>query len=188
MSDSEHPITLGDLVDYQLGELAGPAAENLEQHLFECPVCAARLDDVERIAAAVRRAVVRAEIGANVTGAFLDRAAADGLSRREYRLEPGQTVACSAGPEDLFVVRIAADFADAVELTAHVDFRDLSTGSSRTLPPRGVLPDVESGEVVLVFPGQEVRAYPRSVWTITVQGEVGGRAAGFGPFVLDHTP
>lgn len=185
---SGHPVPLADLVDLQLGELPEAAAEALEAHLFECPVCAARIDELDWIAAAVRGAAVAAEVAANVTGAFLERALGDGLSLREYRLGPGETVACSAGPEDLYVVRLAADFGMAAELTVRVEVRDLGSGTSQALPPREVVPDVERGEVVLVVPGSEVRAYPRSLWTIAVDGEVGGRPVSWGPFVMDHTP
>jgi hypothetical protein len=143
---------------------------------------------VERIATAVRAATGTAAVGVNVTGAFLDRAASDGLTVREYRLEPGQTVACSAGPEDLYVVRLAGDFTDVEGLTMRVDFRDLTSDASQPLPPREILPDLERGEVVLVFPGSDVRTYPRSLWTITLDGEVDGRPASYGPFVMDHTP
>jgi hypothetical protein len=188
MTRRDHPFTDGDLIDYHLGELPPDRSESFEDHLFECSACAARLDEVGRIATAVRSAAADGQVGANVTGAYLERAAANGLSLREYRLEQGQTVACSGGPEDLFVVRLAADFSGAEDLSAEIDFRDLSSGESLTLPPRQVLPDTERGEIVLVFPGGEVRAYPRSVWTITVNGEVGGAARSYGPFVMDHTP
>lgn len=187
MNECGHPITLGDLVDYHLDELNPERAEAIEDHVFECSQCAARLDEVGRIASAVRAATHRAEVGANVTGAFLERVEDDGLTLRDYRLEPGDTVACSAGPEDLFVVRLAADFSGAGRLTAHVDFRDLKSGGSQALPPREVMPDLDRGEIVLIFPGSDVRSYPRSLWTITVDGD-GDRPRRFGPFVMDHTP
>jgi anti-sigma factor RsiW len=184
----DHPFTHDDLIDLQLGELNGDAADALEEHLFECPLCATRLDELHRITAAVREAVASGSVGANVTGAFLSRARSCGLSLREYRLSPGQTVACSAGPEDLFVVRLAAEFAGSEALAAHVEVRDVGRGASQSMPPREVLPDLDRGEVVLVFPGTEVRAYPRSVWTVVLAGDVGGRTATYGPFILDHTP
>lgn len=181
-----HPVSFDDLVDLELGELPEAAAEALEAHLFECPRCAAMLDELHRLVAGVRDAVAAAAVGANVTEAFLERALGDGLSLREYRLAPGETVACSAGPEDLFVVRLAAGLAEPAELTARVEVRDLASGASQALPPRDVLPDLERGEVVLVFPGAEVRAYPRSVWTVVLTGDVAGRTESYGPFILDH--
>jgi hypothetical protein len=188
MTGREHPFGLEDLVDSHIGELPVDDSDALEEHVFECPLCAARLDDIERIAVAVRAAVLDGAIGANVTAAFLRRAVDDGLTLREYRIEPGQTVACSSGPEDLFVVRLAGGSGEAEQLTARFVFHDLTTEDARTLPPREVLLDADRNEVVLIFPGAEVRSFPRSMWTITLDARVGDRPATFGPYVMDHTP
>jgi hypothetical protein len=183
-----HPYAPGDLVDYLLGELEEQEADALEEHLFECPVCAVDLEVIDRVAAAVRDAVHHGAVAANVSGAFLERATASGLSLREYRLAPGQTVACSAGPEDYIVIRLTGAFAGFDELSLRADFEDLDSGESYALPTQEVRADRELGEVLLVFPGAAVRAYPRSVWSLSLEGRWEGRETTFGPFVLDHTP
>lgn len=185
MSDDTRPCSLGDLVDYLLGELPAAAESELEEHLFGCPACGEALESVERIATAVGAAVQGAEVGANVTGAFLEQALADGLSLREYRLAPGQTVECSAGREDYFVVRLAVEAPEVGGLTLHGSMEDLDSGGSQPLPEREVERDEALGEVLLVFPGSVVRTYPRSLWTLTVESSSGSR---LGPYVLDHAP
>jgi anti-sigma factor RsiW len=183
-----HPGT-AELCDYVAGDLSVTDADAVEEHLFECPVCAAELESIERLRVAVRDTVRDAAVGANVNRAFLDRAVADGLSLRQYRLEPGTRVACSAGPEDLFVVRLAADFSSLEGLRLRVGVENLDSGESQTLPTRRVDADRSLGEVVLVFPGAVVRSYPRSLWSLVVEGELGSGDRGeCGPFVLDHSP
>ena len=188
MTSAPHPYGLADLLAYQLGELDADGERSLEEHLFECSECAAQCEQIDRIVGAVRSRVAGAAIEANVSEAFLRRASDSGLTMREYRLEPSRTVACSAGPEDLYVVRLSGEFAATGALTAHVDFEDLTSGTVQTLPPREVLVDVSGGEVILVFPGSQVRTYPRSLWTIFIDAEVEGETERIGPFLMDHTP
>ena len=183
-----HSFSLADLLAYQLGELDADGERSLEEHIFECSDCAALCEQIDGIAAAVRSRVAGAAIEANVSEAFLRRASDSGLTMREYRLQPSQTVACSAGPEDLYVVRLSGDFGSTGALTAHIDFEDLTSGTVQTLPPRDVLADVVRREVILVFPGSEVRHYPRSMWTIFIDAEVEGGTERIGPYLMDHTP
>jgi hypothetical protein len=187
MTSRDHPVGLAELVDYLAGDLSGERAAALEEHLFECDRCAAELDNVARIGAAVRAAVRRGAVGANVTAAFVERVADDGLTVREYRLEEGQTVACSAGPEDLFVVRLAGEFGGAGPLRLEAEV-ELATGRTQPVPTREVELDRHTGEIVLAFPGDVVRGYPRSVWTLEVAADSEDGPVGWGPFVLDHSP
>jgi len=188
VTPDEHPFKLGDLVDYHLGELSPAGEVALEEHLFECGECAALFESIVRIGAAVRDAGLSAVVGANVSSAFLERAIEDGLTLREYRLRPNESVACSAGPEDYFVVRLAADFESARELRLNVEFRDLESGVSTPPVAREVDPDLDLGEVVLVFPGEVVRSYPRSLWSLTLDGMTADGPVRFGPYTMDHTP
>jgi hypothetical protein len=181
-------VEISRLVDYLLGELPQADVERLEEHLFECPVCARRIESIERLGLAVADAVRHAAVGANVNAAFVERAARDGLTLREYRIRSGQIVPCEAGPEDLVVVRLAADYGDATDLSLDVTFENLESGETSTPATRRIAADRDCGEVVLVFPGEVVRAYPRSRWTISVHGERPSGTAEFGPFVMDHTP
>lgn len=190
MTDNQKPcaLTLGPLVDYLLGELAEEEAERLETHFFECAACAGKIASIELIGHAVADVARHAAVGANVNAAFLERAARDGLTMREYRIPAGETVACTAGPEDLVVVRLAADFGEASDLNLVVTFHDLDSGEVLAPVSRRVSPDRQLGEVILVFPGELVRGYPRSRWSLAVSGELPAGRAEFGSFVMDHTP
>lgn len=177
-------VGFAELVDYVFGDTTGEPAEALEEHLFECPRCAARLDLLDVMARSVSAAVREGALGGNVNAAFLAKARREGLTLRDYRIAEGTTVACSAGPEDLVVVRLAASFPEVEELRLDGTFHDLERDETAPLPARAVVVDRELGEVVLVFPGEVVRAYPRSRWTMRVHGE----REELGPFVMDHTP
>lgn len=177
-------VGFGELLDYVVGETQGEQAEALEEHLFECPRCARRLGVLDAIGRSVTEAVRRGGVGGSVNAAFLDKVRREGLTLRDYRIAEGTTVACSAGPEDLVVVRLAASFPQAEELRLDGTFHDLERDETAPLPARAVVVDRELGEVVLVFPGEVVRAYPRSRWTMHLHGE----REDLGPFVMDHTP
>jgi len=182
------PLGLDELLGYLLGDLEDRADDELdaiEDHLFDCAACGRRLESLDALRRAVAEAAQNAELGGNVNRAFLERAARDGLSVREYRIDEGTTVACTAGPEDLVLVRLAAGTAHAARgeeidpLELRVTFEDLERGESTDLPPREVALDHDMGEVMLVFPGDTVRAYPRSRWTLHLGGHT---------YVMDHTP
>jgi len=176
------------LADYLLGELPAEEERRLEEHLFSCEACTEALEDAHRIGAAVAAAARRGEVGAAVNAAYLERAARDGLTLRQYRIAEGETVLCKAGPEDLVVVRLAGAFGGADELDVEVRFEDLEGGTAAPPFTRTVVADRQLDEIVMVFPGEVVRAYPRSLWTMTVRSEDAGGRRELGPFVMDHTP
>lgn len=181
-------VGLAELLDYLCDESANDTADAIEDHLFECDVCAARIASLERVRAAVADAARDGEVVANVGGAFVERAARDGLTLREYRIPAGDVVPCTAGPEDLVVVRLAAEYGEAEELDLDAELHDLERETVTPLPARQVVVDRDLDEVILVFPGELVRGYPRSRWTLRLRGEGSGGRFEVGPFVMDHTP
>jgi hypothetical protein len=187
-ADPAGPLGLDELIGYLLGDLSEAELDAVEDHLFGCAACGHRLDSVDAVRRAVAGAARRAELGGNVGAAFLERAASDGLSVREYRIPRGGEVACVAGPEDLVLVRLALD-PPGPELPAalrlEATFEDLERRESAELPPRDVAADRQLGEVMLVFPGETVRAYPRSRWTLHLRSAEAGE---LGSYVMDHTP
>lgn len=193
MTAGPAPCTVGlpELLDYLFDvfeEVGSERADALEDHLFGCGACADRIASLERLRTAVTGAARRAEVAANVNAAFLERAARDGLTLREYRIPAGTTVPCAAGPEDLVVVRLAADYGAVEDFALAAELHDLERESVTPLPARDVVVDRGLDEVILVFPGQLVRSYPRSRWTMRLRGAGAGVRFEIGPFVMDHTP
>lgn len=196
-SDDRHtdrcPLALDAMLDHLSGELSGERADRVEEHLFACQTCGTVFESLAALGRGVREAVRAGGVAASVDGAFLRRAARDGLVLREYRIAEGEEVSCRAGAEDLVIVRLAAELGDLDRLRLETELEDLERRKSTRLPPREVVVDRELGEVLLAFPGDAVRAYPRSLWTLRLLGEPRGddhvaERTELGPFVMDHSP
>ena len=183
-----HPLPLEQLVDYLSGDLDPATESRFEDHVFDCGFCAQRFQVIHDLGAAVADAFRHAMIGVNVNGALVERTQREGLTVREYRIAPDETVPCSASPEDLVAVRLSGDFASIGGLSVETEFLDIESGERAPTVSRSVEADRERNEIILLFPGELVRSFPRSQWTLTVYGEVEKRRRALGTFVMDHTP
>jgi hypothetical protein len=190
MTPGSTPCDTSDelLLDYLCGDLTNDEADRLEDHLFGCESCAEKLEGLDSLRRTVARAVSSARVGANVNQEFLERARSDGLTLREYRIDEGQTVSCFAGPEDLVVVRLAAAAEQASVVDLEVEFRDLEQDQAVPFERKALSVDRNLRELVLVFPGEEVRGYPRSRWTMRLHENAPDGPRVLGPFVMDHHP
>lgn len=170
------------LVDYIAGDLTPLDQVAVEEHYFGCERCTHRLEAVQGLADGVAAAVRRGRVGVPVTPRELARAVRDGLAIRRYDIAPGESVACTIAPDDdLVAVCLAGSFpASATRLEIETeDLHDGAISGQRAVPVA-----VGDGQVVLLFTGDAVRAFPRSRWTMHLRD--GDER--FGPFVMDHTP
>jgi hypothetical protein len=94
----QHPAA--DLLAYWLDELDEPATDAIEEHLFECDGCGARLRELLRTSGAVRRELLGGNVSTVVTEPFIRRLQQAGLRIREYNLQPGGSVNCTIAPDD----------------------------------------------------------------------------------------
>lgn len=184
------PLDLDRMLSYLVGELGDEESVAVEEHLFGCESCGPTFESLAALRESVADVVRGAAVTGNVDARFLERASEDGLKLCEYRISEGGKVSCKAGAEDFVVVRLAADFGDVESLRLEGSFEDLEKDVSTPLPARDVMVDRDLGEVLLVFPGDLVRSYPRSLWTMRLAAgdESEGDATEIGPFVMDHTP
>lgn len=98
------------LFDYYLGALEPAEEERVEEHVFACEECAARVQEVTEVAEGVRRVAQEGSLMMVVSDAFLERAKVNGARIREYALPPGGSVQCTVTAEDdLLVGRLKAD-------------------------------------------------------------------------------
>jgi len=112
-----NPIDTAVLADYWLAALPPSEEEAVEEHLFDCDRCGARLRDVIALAEGVRRLARAGSLRMIVSDVFLERAASQGLRIREYALPAGGRVECTVTAEDdLLVARMAADFSGATRV------------------------------------------------------------------------
>jgi Putative zinc-finger len=183
------PAPLEDLIAWERGELDPAASDQLEEHVFGCGECTRRLEGVAGLAAGIRELVAAGAIPAAVSGQLAERAEERGLRLRTYRLAPGETVACTAGPlDDFVVVRLGLEVEEGESVDLVAEVADLQTGGSDTRLTEDVPIDRGAGEIVYLYPGAAIRSLPRSLWSVTarVRGPKGERE--LGPYTLDHTP
>ncbi|HET9865492.1 MAG TPA: hypothetical protein VFP37_18795 [Steroidobacteraceae bacterium] len=138
-------IPTGALLAYWLGEDAADEAR-VEEHLMGCTHCSARLQGLVQLADGIRRATRAGLVHAVLSASFVERLRASGLRVREYRMQPGGSVACTVTPEDdLVVSHLHAPLRDVRRLD--VVFEDLVTGHAQRMPD--VAFDPSAGEIVL---------------------------------------
>ncbi len=98
------PPPLSELLDYWLGEFDLASEARLEEHLFGCAECSARLERLVQLADAVKHEAREGHLHSVVTAPFIRRLREAGVRVREYRLAPGGSVNCTVTPEDDLVV------------------------------------------------------------------------------------
>lgn len=173
-------VSLHELVGYWLGELTAEREGVVEDALFSDAEVARRLDALARLEAGILQLIREGRLQSSVARKGLAAFDQAGLRLREYRLAPGQTVPCTIADEDLVVIRLQGGFtANEVDVVMHGEFEGLPHASETY---SGV--PVDGGEVILVYPGDRIRALPRSHFRYEVRA--GGLPAG--NYHLDHRP
>jgi anti-sigma factor RsiW len=177
------PIADETMVDYWTGGLPRAQSDAIEEHVFSCAACAARLQTVASIAAGVASLARQGRVSGIIPRATLNQLQHDGVRVRVYSLLPGDVVPCAVFPDDdLVVTSMRGDFASVDAVTLSV------TGST---PLAGtVLTDVPvaaaEGELLWATPASLIRQMPTSRVVLTVTaGPANGRR--IGEYVLDHT-
>ena len=151
-----HRIGLAQLTDYAAGELSGPEAATLEEHLFSCVHCSARAAEFDAVVHAIPPAVRSTHVGGFVTDAVLNRLEREGVRVRTYVLSPGAVVPCAVWADDeLMVLRLHADFGAATEFTLsqRVAGAELVQVTSQVAPSA-------HGEVIYTMPAESIRHLP----------------------------
>lgn len=109
-----NPIDAAVLSAYWIADLAEPEAETVEEHLFTCDQCGARLREVIALAEGVRDLAREGSLRMIVSDSFLKRLAREGLRIREYAPPAGGGVECTVTAEDNFLIaRLAVNLTEA---------------------------------------------------------------------------
>lgn len=112
-----NPLSPAALTDYWIAALPQSEEEAIEEHLFACDECGARLREVMALADAVRNLARQGSLLMVVSDAFLKRVAQQGLHVREYAPPNGGSIACTVTAEDDFLIgRLAADLRGATRV------------------------------------------------------------------------
>jgi hypothetical protein len=180
-SNCQAPISDGALLDYWTHELAdGDETDRVEEHLFACGDCSARLERLSALGTGLAALVREGRVGGIVSRALLNRMQRDGLHIRMYSLEPGETVPCAVFPgDDLVVTVLRADFSDVEAVTLSVT----GPGDSPFSQVDNVPVSGTNREVLWATPAARVREMPSQL----TLASAGAAHAELGRYVLEHS-
>jgi len=119
-------IALELLIGSALGELSSEDEERVEEHVVSCGACAARYASFVRLGPAIDRQIRTGGMTMVVTRALAAKLEAEGLVSRRYVLGPGERVACTVTPEDIYsLTRFEADLTSVSRLDMRGPFRNI---------------------------------------------------------------
>lgn len=184
MARCKAPIPDGTLLDYWARDLAGGnETDRVEEHLFACGDCSARLHRLAALGAGLATLVRQGRVSGIVPRAILNRLQREGVHVRMFSLLPGETVPCAVFPGDaLVVIALRADFSGVDAVTLSV------TGPGNS--PIGQFDDVPvsgpGGEVLWVTPAAVVHQMPSMRLQLTL-ASAGATRDELGRYVLEHS-
>ena len=169
------------LIEYWSRELPPAESDEVEEHLFACAECAARLDHIASLGIGVSRLARAGRISGIISRTLLNRLQREGVRVRVFSLAPGETVPCTAFPDDdLVVISLRGDFTGVDAVTVSVSgLPDVGTAALDEVPVSTL-----EGEVLWATPGAAVRRIPSSLVTLTLTT---GSGRQLGTYVLDHS-
>jgi hypothetical protein len=173
------------LLAYWLGELDPAAESELEEHLFRCAPCSARLRGLVQIGEGIRRATIDGNLYGVVTASFVKRLQEAGFSIREYRMQPGGSVLCTVTPEDdLVVAHLHVSLRDVQQLD--VLYHDVTTGTHQRM--KDVAFDPASDEVVLLPNVAQLRQLGTAIARAELVAVENTAERVIGVYTFNHTP
>ena len=171
------------LVDYWLGD-----GDKVEEHLFACAECTARLEWLAALSDGVRAAVRAGAFGMVIPAPLVAAMKRAGMRLREYHTDPGATVSCTfrAG-DDAVVSHIRARLGGVKRVdalwTAEVD------GIRQPVVRLEDVPfDPAAEEVILLPHAAQLKKMPKHTMRLRLVAveEAGERR--LGEYFFDHTP
>ena len=173
------------LIDYWFGEAEPRDEDALEEHLFACAQCTARLEELAALGAGIRRALRSGALRAVLPREFIERLKSEGLRLREYRVAPGASVNCTLSAEDHFVVsRLQAPVAGIERLDlVYVGADGEAQATFEDIPF-----DAAAGEVLVLPSAAAVRALGAQTMRMRLVAVAGEDKKPIGEYTFIHTP
>ena len=178
------PIADDTLLDYWVRDVTGSdETDPIEEHLYACGDCSARLHQMASLGAGLAALVRLGRVTGIMSRSLLNRLQRDGVHVRLYSLSPGETVPCAVFPgDDLVVTALRADFSAADAVTLSV----MGPGGSSIGRADDVPVSRLDGEVLWALPAAIVRQMPSMRLQITLVS-AGDTPAELGTYALDHS-
>jgi hypothetical protein len=172
-------IAADRLIACALGELAGDAADEVEEHVLSCGACAAKYASFVRLGPAIRALVRDGDATVPATRALVDAAEAAGLVTRRYVLTPGAVVPCTVDAHDIYSLTIY----EGLDL-AGVSRLDVVRPGGRLVD---VPFDARAGRLYMLTRGEMLRALPTMKLQIQLVSVESGGDRTVAEVTMDHT-
>jgi len=176
------PSPAQELLEYWLGELDAEREHALEEHLFACAACSARLAALVDLGAAIRRELLAGRCAFVTSAPFIRRLKEAGFHVREYAPPAGGSVDCTVTPDDDFVVAyLEAPLGGVERLDLVID--DSTSGKQRAN-------DVafDAGGVVAVTSTAYLRTLRHSQMRVRLVAVQGVNERVIGDYTFNHYP
>jgi hypothetical protein len=179
------PTPVTDLIAYWVGELDGARETGLEEHLFGCETCSARLGQIVQLGQGIKRVTSAGGVHAVLTAEFIRRLQESGMRVREYRLQPGGSVNCTVAPEDdLVIAHLHARLTDVQRLDLVLD--DVTSGAHWRA--EDVAFDPAADEVVMATNVTELRQLGVATLRAHLLAVEKGNERTIGEYTFNHSP
>ena len=183
MSPCTERTPTSTLLDYWFGEAPADEAA-VEEHLMGCRYCSSRLRALVQLGDGIRQTARAGRVHAVLSPAFVEELRADGLRLREYRLQPGGSVACTVTPEDdLVVSHLHAPLHGVQRLDLVLE--DLATGTSLRMPDLAF--DPSQDEVAIAPNTAALRALQASTHRMRLIAVHGDSERELGAYTFHHS-
>jgi len=182
------PIELEPLVAYWLGELPAAAEAPIEEHLFHCAHCTRRLEELAALGFGIRAVVRRGAVQAVITQPFLEQLKRQGMRIREYRLAPGERVACTIRANDDAVVgrmRVPLAGVKRVDVLQSIDLGDGHVQQQRL---EDVPFDPNADEMLSLPSATTLKKMPAHTFRVQLVAVDGSGERSLGEYTFAHTP
>ena len=182
------PIEFEALVAYWLGELPAAAEAPIEEHIFGCPHCTERVDELAALAFGIRAAVRNGAVRAVITQPFLEHMKRQGMRVREYRVAPGERVACTIRADDDAVVGHMQAQVAGVRRVDALESLDLGDGRVERWRVEDVPFDPDAGEVLTLPSAAALKKLPAHTWRVRLVAVDDAGERPLGEYTFAHTP
>jgi hypothetical protein len=172
------------LLDYWARDLPdGDEMNGVEEHLFACGDCSARLNGMAALGAGLTTLARQGRVSGIVSRGVLNRLQRDGARVRMYWLAPDETVPCAVFPgDDVIVTALRADFSGVETVTLVVTGPgDSPFGRFEDVPVSGA-----RGELLWANPAALLNQMPSMRLQLTLTS-TGAAPIELGRYVLEHS-
>jgi hypothetical protein len=178
------PVAFATLVEYWLGELAGKEQNHIEEHVFGCASCTARLGELAALGEGIRAAFRGGALHAVISTGALNMMHRAGLRLREYPVAPGGSVQCTiAAPDDIVVSRLAAPLGGVERLDLVQEAEGWPELRLEDIPF-----DPAAGEVLFCPPAARLKSMPAHTARVRLLARVQGEEHTLAEYTFNHVP